>query len=153
MCRVVHISKHPDLLTGLTKRVDKGELGFPREVCAELEVIAREEPIWAWANGLTSKLDPFSSNINYIRPLMTLVVRLGFEYGIETLEKDRSAFAPVGRLCLMLQEESTDFVLATEDTGEVPLRPTMEQVAQQAGWQHLDARGALNYLGLADLLG
>lgn len=152
MSRVVNPSKHPNLLAGLTECVDDERFGFPREVCSELQTIARDEPIWAWASGLTSKLDRFSANIGYIRPVMALVANLGFAFGIETLEKDTGCLAAVGRLCMMLTEELTEFVLATEDTGDLPLRPTMEQLAQQAGWPYLDARAALDHLGLGALL-
>jgi hypothetical protein len=83
---------------------------------------------------------------------MALVVNLGFSFGIESLEKDAGCLAAVGRLCMMLTEESTEFVLATEDTGDFPLRPTMEQLAQQAGWPYLDAKAALDHLDLGTLL-
>ncbi|MGY4712573.1 hypothetical protein ACXDF8_23970 [Mycolicibacterium sp. CBM1] len=152
MCRIVAQPKHPDLLTGLSKLVDRAELGFPREVCSELEIIAREEPIWAWANGLTSKLDPFAADIVYMRTLMANAVELGFEDGFESLEKGENGFGPVCRLCFHLQAEEREFVLATEDTGETPLRPTMEQIANHVGWTRIDAATALEHLGLADLL-
>lgn len=152
MCRVVDPSNHPALLADLTDCVDKEELGFPREVCSELQVIARDEPIWAWASGLTNKLDRFAANISFIRPFMRHVHGLGFTHGIEHLEKGASCLAPVGRLCLSLTQDGVDFVLATEDTGTVPLRPTMEQIANRANWPVIDAVGALNHLGLGGLI-
>ncbi|PLV48014.1 hypothetical protein X011_17730 [Mycobacterium tuberculosis variant microti OV254] len=121
-------------------------------MCDELQVIAREEPIWAWATGMTSRLSAYAPNYAFARPFMTYVRNLGFEYGIESLEGPEGCLATVGRLCLTLASETTEFVLATEDTGELPLRPTMEQIATLAGWALLDARAALDHLDLGALL-
>jgi hypothetical protein len=153
LCRIVPPPRHPELLDGLTQRIDDAELGFPREVCKELQGIAREDPtIWAWASGLTTKLNSFNPDFIYMRTVMAHVVDLGFDHGIDQLESREGAFAPVCRLCCNLQADGHDFVLATEDTGEYPLRPTMEQMAVRAGWNHFSAGDALNHLGLADLL-
>jgi hypothetical protein len=152
MSRAVDNANHPNLLTGLTRCVDQERLAFPREVADELQVVAREEPIWAWANGLTSKLDKYSADIALMRPLMGHVRKAGFPHGIESLDGKEGCLTQVGCLCLELEDALTTFVLATEDTGEHPLRPTMEQIAVQAGWSVLDARGALTHLGLEHLL-
>jgi hypothetical protein len=139
------------MIDELTICVDQGTLAFPRDVASELKVIARGEPIWSWASGLTSKLDNYNPNIKWMRPFMGYVSEAGFEFGIEGIESDESGMTKVGCLCLELQNNATQFVLATEDTGETPLRPTMEQIAMQARWSTIDARGALNHLGLGHL--
>lgn len=149
--RSTNRTKHAEMIQGLTSCVDQGRLAFPRAVADELTVIARGEPIWSWASGLTSKLDAYNPNISWMRPFMGYVVQCGFEHGIEGIENGEGAMATVGCLCLELQNSSRQFVLATEDIGETPLRPTMEQVANLAGWNIIDARGALNHLGLGHL--
>jgi hypothetical protein len=133
--------------------VDDKELGFPRKVCKELRSIATgETPIWWWAGALTSKLNPFKPDFFYMPRLMTFVAEVGFELGIEALERGEEAFADVCQLCLEFKDSGRDFVLATEDIGAFPLRPTMEQVAVHFEWDYVDARGALQHLGLAQLL-
>ncbi|MBO0609367.1 hypothetical protein [Myceligenerans salitolerans] len=149
--RSIDSARHADMIHGLTSCVDQGILGFPRDVATELTVIARGEPIWSWANGLTSKIDNYNPSISWMRPFMGYVQEAGFEYGIDGIESGENAMATVGCLCLQLQSESREFVLATEDNGETPLRPTMEQIANLAGWSMIDARGALNHLGLGHL--
>ena len=118
----------------------------------ELLVIARDEPIWAWASGLASKLDAYSADIAFMRPLMGYIRKAGFPHGIESLDGKEGCLPSVGCLCLQLAGSKVNFVLTTEDTGEHPLRPTMEQIANECGWTVLSARCALTHLGLANLL-
>lgn len=145
------------LISGLTDAVDEGRLGFPRAVADDLMAIVHrdppEHPIWAWAKGLTTKLDPYAANVGQRRPLMGHIVDLGFEHGPESLVDNREGcLVEVGCLCLDLCEGGRDFYLATEDVGEHPLRPTLGQLAEACGWPLLDAVGALTMLGLDHLL-
>lgn len=152
MSRLVDQANHPDLLDALTKAVARNRLGFPREVVDELQVIARDEPIWSWAMGVKGALGPYDMDVANLRPFMGHVHDLGFTDGIETLDGKENCIPAIGCLCLDLGERSLNFVLATEDVGETPLRPTMEQIAKHIGWSTVDAQAALEHLQLGHLL-
>ena len=152
MCRQIAEPKHPEFLEGLNRAMKKGCLGFPREVADDLSVIARDEPIWAWASGQRGRLDDFAGDIGQMRPLMGLVRDLGFPNGIESLDGRENCLSSIGCLCLHLEEQGKKFVVATEDFGEAPLRPTMEQIANRKGWTVISATETLGVLNLRHLL-
>lgn len=153
--RMPELVREDDLTTfwqAMTKAVENAQLRFPREVVLELGVTARLEQVSSWASGLGSALKPYAGNIIYARPLMAHVLACGFEEGFELLDGKEPAAAGVGRLACEYSANSATFWVATEDAGELPLRPTMTQICQQAGWQITDAKGCLHGLGLTHLL-
>lgn len=151
--RVVRNDVLPDLWPLLTRAIEKGQLGFPREVLTDLAWAARFEHVTAWASGLGSLLKPYNGNIRYATPLMDLVANCGFDEGFGSLGGDHEpGAAGVGRLACEYDDEGKPFTIATEDYGEHPLAPTMTQLCERAGWSTIDARGCLRGLGLASLL-
>lgn len=156
MALAVTDSNTSALISGLTEAVDEKRLGFPRAVADDLMALVRREPpahpIWAWAKGLTTKLDPYVGNVGQRHPLMGHIVELGFEHGLENLvDNKEGCLVDVGCLCLDLCEAGRDFILVTEDLGEHPLRPTMGQLAKHCGWPVVGAVGALDHLDLGHL--
>ncbi|MEV4237050.1 hypothetical protein AB0J47_17945 [Nocardia sp. NPDC049737] len=140
------------LVDRLTKAVDDRELGFPREVVTNLQVVARDDPVSFWAGGLGRRLNHFRADIVHDRTLMKHVDALGFEEGFETLDGSDPCIASIGRLACQYQHERTEFTVVTEDVGEGPLSPTMEQLCTTALWPYCDASACIRYLGLGNYL-
>jgi hypothetical protein len=152
MPKLIREDALPEFWPAMTKAVENAQLRFPREVVDELNVTARLEQVAAWASGLGTHLNDFRGNIRYSRPLMAHVANCGFEEGFEDLDGKEPAAAGVGRLACQYSEGGATFWVATEDIGELPLRPTMVQICLQAGWGIVDAESCLRGLGLAALL-
>ncbi|WP_192379155.1 hypothetical protein [Rhodococcus rhodochrous] len=140
------------MMSEMTTRVEDGDLCFPRAVALDLRTTARDEPIASWASGLGRSLDPYKADIKYMRPLMGYVKQCGYEDGFDSLTGEEPSIADVGRLACRYQAEGKNFVIASEDTGEGPLSPTMEQLCAAASWNMIDAREALTCLGLSSYL-
>jgi hypothetical protein len=152
MAEVVDEDDLEELWDTLTDLVEGGSLGFPRPVVAELGVIARGEPVQGWAAGLGTRLNSYSANIKYNRPLMGYAADLGYEYGFESLDGKDPSIISVGRLGCQYATEGTDFVIVTEDRGPNPLRPTMEDLATVAGWNYVNAGTCMQTLGCDHLI-
>lgn len=145
--------KEFSLLEEMTIKVETSALCFPREVAVDLGVTARGEQVAGWAAGLgRAALTPFRADIKYMRPLMAHVKSCGFEDGFDTISGNEPSIANVGRLACQYAAEDRNFAIASEDLGEGPLSPTMEQLCDAASWTLISARDAFYRLGLEDYL-
>lgn len=122
------------LFDKVTKRLEVGQLRFPREVVEELHVVARNDFLSGWASGLGSARDSWTADIAHQRQVMSLVSAVGFDEGFETLDDKDPAISFVARMCFDLDARGIDFCVLTTDLGSVPLLPTMEQLCLEAGW-------------------
>jgi len=136
----------------LTEKVENFILCFPSEVVKDLSVTAEGDDVASWALGLGKSLRPFKAGIEFNRPLMALAKRCGFDSGFEVISGKEPSIAHVGRLACQYQSEERAFSIASEDTGEGPLSPTMEQLCDTAPWARIDAREAIIQLGFSNLL-
>ncbi|MBB1198677.1 hypothetical protein [Curtobacterium flaccumfaciens] len=136
------------MLSELTRFVEQGFLGFPREVVGELATIDRAGAVSSWAVGLGSHLDVYNASIGHARGVMALVHGLGFTEGVSNLDGKDPAVLGVARLGLQLETENQPFVVLSTDVGENPLRPTTEQFCGIKGWGILGTSGCASYLGL-----
>jgi len=152
MPKLTSKGKAIELFGELTIRVESCLLCFPREVALDLGVTARDEHVAAWAAGLGRKLTPFRSDIKHMRTLMSYVRACGYPDGFDSISGDEPSIAHVSRLACQYAAEGKNFAVATEDTGEGPLSPTMEQLCDTASWDRVGAAEALNHLGLASFL-
>jgi hypothetical protein len=141
-----------DLLDVMTDAVEEGRLQFPKDVVDDLRVSAQSEAICGWATGLGRNLRSFRADFSFNRPVMRYAKQLGFEYGFESLDSSEVSIVAVARLACQYTAENQPFVIVTEDTGEGPLAPTMEQLCNHAAWQYCGARDAIERLGMGSLL-
>ncbi|MTD55210.1 hypothetical protein [Amycolatopsis pithecellobii] len=152
MGQCVRPEARPTLWSSLTDAVEDSRLGFPREVATELGVLARDEQVTSWASGLGANLRKFSADIKFNRPLMKIVETMGYQEGFDSLDGKEPAIAHLARLAISYSKTGTPFILATEDFGEGPLSPTMEQICEYQNWAYVDAMACLKGLGLGDLI-
>lgn len=152
MSQLAHPDNLLDLFRGMTDCVEDGRLCFPSEVAKDLGVTARDEPVAIWATGLGRKLSIYRADIKYNRLLVSYAKACGFDEGFNTISGGEPSIAHVGRLACQYNNDSREFMVATEDVGENPLSPTMEQLCDQASWARIDAREAINRLDLSQFL-
>lgn len=141
-----------ELFRELTVRVESCVLCFPREVAHDLGITARDDSVAAWAAGLGRNLTPFRADIKHMRTLMSYVKSCGYDDGFDSISGEEPSIANVARLACQYAADGKDFVIASEDTGEGPLSPTMEQLCDVASWVRVSASDALDRLGLASFL-
>jgi hypothetical protein len=147
------VDRHANLWAGLSKAVEDGELGFPKDVCAELSVLARGEPVQAWATGVESHLGHWGADIKYNRPLMAMVQsKMGYSNGFETMDGNERSLPAVGRLLMQLDKQNVPFVVITEDVEPFALGPTMGELCEERSWPVVNCRDGLVALGLGKLL-
>jgi hypothetical protein len=150
---MIHPSNVDRAFDEFTSRVEAEQFGFPRAVLEDLRVRARGEPITAWAAGLGSNLRSFAASIQYRSWLMrVLQIELGFEEGLEDIDGREPSIVDVAAYARQLSCEHRDFVVVTEDCGEVPLRPTMEFFCERFGWRRCNCNKFLVELELDYLL-
>ncbi|UTT48883.1 hypothetical protein [Rhodococcus gordoniae] len=152
MTKIAHPDRILELLAKMTTYVEDGQLCFPREVAQDLGVTARNEPIAGWATGLGRSLSAFRADIKFNRPLVAYAKSCGFDEGFSTISGEEPSIVHVGRLACQYSAENREFKVASEDTGENPISPTMEQLCSQASWTRIDARATLVELGLSGFL-
>lgn len=129
----------------LTEKVETSELGFPRAVVNDLSELARSERVGDWAHGLGSSLNNFSPHIKYQRWLMGIVQeKLGFDNGFEGILGKDSSKVHVGMLARQVSQSGREVTIVTEDFGEAPLGPTMQQLCDVAGWPYVSMRQYLS---------
>jgi hypothetical protein len=143
---------HLELWNGLTKAVEDQRLRLSYEVRDELNVIARQEPIAAWASGLGSVVRKTSTNIKYFRPLTALVRKNGYSEGFVTLDAREPSIVGVGKLALEYCEDGIEFRIISDDLGLHPLCPTMEQLCEFADWELVTPADGIRALGMESLL-
>ncbi|WP_402840314.1 hypothetical protein [Microbacterium sp. GXS0129] len=146
--RLATPSRYYDLYEALTDRLEAGSLRFPREVVDELRVINRAEYTAAWASGLGSFKDLWTSEIVYLRQVMTLVSGLGYAEGFDSLDGQDPSIAFVARMCFDLQAQGVEFYVLTTDFGSGPLSPTMDQICASAGWKTISPQDCVTHLSL-----
>jgi len=131
-------SKRLALLVALTELVEDQVLRFPKEIADELAVVDRGGHLASWAAGLGSHLNSFNANYKYNLPLMQYAKELGFEEGFQSLDGKDPAVVAAGRLACEYSATAVEFAILTGDLGKAPLRPTMEQLCDHAGWTVID---------------
>ena len=149
---IVRSSEFNELIGRFTVQIEKGRAGFPGQVVDELKVLARDEPITRWCIGLGRTLKAYAALNEYVVPVMETVAELGYEEGVENPDGSEPSLIYAAALaCRYLQENRTVSVV-TEDRGSLPLRPSMETLANELGIDTITTQWALTKLDLDDLL-
>jgi hypothetical protein len=136
------------LFDAVTLQLEAGALRFPREVVDELQVIARFDFLAGWGSGLGTTRDKWTSEVVYLRPVMALVSKLGYDEGFVSLDGQDPSIAYVVRMCVHLEQQGVEFEVLSTDFGRGPLSPTMEQICVAAGWNMISPQVCIAKLGL-----
>lgn len=141
-----------DLFEALTERVEDGDLRFPSAVVKDLKVRARFEQVTSWVTGLGPTLRRYTAEVAEISWLMRqLQLELGYSHGVSDMDGKEPSIIAVASYARSLEEENVDFVMATEDLGSIPLRPTMEELCHTFSWERCTGSELLDGLDLGDL--
>ncbi|MFG3603758.1 hypothetical protein [Micromonospora chersina] len=141
-----------ELLEEVTRQVQKGDFGFPKEVVAELKIIGRHEAVTRWSVGLGLSLRPYAAHFNDLANIMEIVADLGFDEGIEKPDGTEASLAYAAATAFRYHASGRDCCIVSEDTGVLPHRPSMEQLGSAFGCPMLRTREALLEMGLDGFL-
>jgi hypothetical protein len=155
LLRLSDITKQADfneLLEALTQHIEKGKAGFPRRVVEELKVLARDEPITQWCIGLGNGIRHCNPTYSYFQAIMDVVAELGFDEGLENPDGSEPSFIYTVARSYFWRLDGQEVVIVSEDVGDHPLRPTMEQLCDRLSCPMIDARSAVRELSLSRFL-
>lgn len=146
-------NRYLELCTCMAELIDDNVLRFPKAVVKELEILGRNEPITFWASGLGKKINTFNADILDKMTVMSVFqLHMGYDSGLEDMDGGEPTIIELAALGYNMQELHLEFWMISEDRGSTPLRPTMEQLCAEWGWNMLDIREGLKSLGLEDFL-
>ncbi|MFJ9728558.1 hypothetical protein ACIRP3_38030 [Streptomyces sp. NPDC101209] len=143
-----------DLFAELTPRVAAGELVIPRSVVDDVEMLARDEPIHHWIQGLSISLNDFSPYMDEkIWFMRTLQLKFGYEDGISDMEGRDPSLIDVIALAKRCENEGQDFCIVSDDVVQSPLRPSAAHLCAQFSWERLNMHAYIEtILDRSDLL-
>lgn len=145
--------KQNELFDRLTSLVEDARLRFPSAVSKDLTVLARFEQVTSWSQGLGSKLRNFSPEFEHILWLMRILAsEFGYTEGVVDTDGKEPSIVAVASYVRQIQQCGQQFIVASEDYGTAPLRPTMEELCNRFQWPRCDSKGCLGGLNLVDLL-
>ena len=137
-----------ELLAEVTMHLQKGDIGFPKEVANELKIIGRYEPVTHWSVGLGKSLKQYAAHFNHVSNVMEVIADLGFDEGIDKPDGSEPSLPYAAAAAFRFHSSGRDCCVVSEDTGFLPHRPSMEQLCNALGCSMIRTREALSELGL-----
>ncbi|MEU8743067.1 hypothetical protein AB0C39_05390 [Streptomyces parvulus] len=142
-----------DLFGELTPRVADGQLVIPRSVVEDVEMMARNESIHHWIQGLSIKLSDSPYMEERVWLIRTLQQKFGYEDGVSDMEGRDPSMLDVIALGRRCDAEQQSFCIISDDVVQSPLRPSVAQLCGAFGWERLNMHTYIErVLNRADLL-
>jgi hypothetical protein len=129
-------------------------LAFPLAVKDDLLVVARDERITGWAQGLSDKIRCYTPNMQCRRwVVVNTQTRLGYDEGFSTPDGKDPAILFASACARQLISGGVSVVVVTEDIGRrLPFRPRMSQLCDAFDWPYVSMKECLVSLRLSHLM-